>query len=42
MTFNGLVFPQPGGYAFRVMIDEEERNRVRFRVLERKTGAAPG
>ena len=38
MTFNGLVFPKPGGYAFRVMIDGDERERVRFRVLARTPG----
>lgn len=36
MTFNGLVFPKPGGYAFLVRIDDEECARVRFRVLARQ------
>lgn len=35
LTFNGLVFPKPGGYAFLVDIDGTERDRVRFQVLER-------
>jgi hypothetical protein len=37
MTFNGLVFAKPGGFAFRVLIDGEECKRVRFRVLARNT-----
>lgn len=36
MTFNGLVFPKPGGFAFLVLIDGQERKRVRFRVLARE------
>ena len=34
-TFNNLVFPKPGGYAFAIFVGEEEVSRIRFRVLER-------
>ena len=34
-TFNNLVFPEPGGYAFPIYVGDEEVSRIRFRVLER-------
>ena len=44
-TFNNLVFPKPGGYAFAIFVGEEEVSRIRFRVMERvrrapRTGGA--
>ena len=34
-TFNNLVFPKEGGYAFRLMVDGEEVARLRFRIRHR-------
>lgn len=35
MTLNGLVFPRPGGYAFVISLDDVEKHRISFRVVER-------
>jgi hypothetical protein len=32
LNFDGLVFEQPGGYAFVVTVDGQERDRLAFRV----------
>jgi len=32
LNFDGLVFEEPGGYAFVLAVDGQERERLRFRV----------
>ena len=32
LNFDGLVFEEPGGYAFIVAVDGQERDRLAFRV----------
>ena len=34
-TFNNLVFPKPGGYAFPIFVGDAEVSRIRFRVQKR-------
>ena len=34
-TFNNLAFPKEGGYAFRLLVDDVEVSRLRFRILQR-------
>ena len=34
-TFNNLVFPKPGGYAFPIFVGDVEVSRIRFRVQKR-------
>jgi hypothetical protein len=32
LNFDGLIFDQPGGYAFVISVDGEDRKRLAFRV----------
>ena len=49
-TFNNLVFPKPGGYAFPILVESSEVFRIQFRVQKRsgrprtapRGSAAPG
>lgn len=34
-TFNNLAFPNDGGYAFRLLVNETEVSRLRFRLRRR-------
>ena len=34
-TFNNLLFPKPGGYAFPIFVGSTEVARIRFRVQKR-------
>ena len=34
-TFNNLLFPRPGGYAFPIFVGSSEVARIRFRVQKR-------
>ncbi len=40
-TFNNLVFPKEGGYAFGILVDDNEVSRMRFRLRYRPGMAAP-
>ena len=41
-TFNNLAFPKEGGYAFRLLVDDVEVSRLRFRLHKRsRPGDAP-
>ncbi len=41
-TFNNLAFPKEGGYAFRILVDDEEVSRLRFRIRHRPSGEPDG
>lgn len=44
-TFNNLLFPRPGGYAFPIFVESTEVARIRFRVekrIGRPRPATPG
>ena len=34
-TFNNLAFPNEGGYAFRLLVNDTEVSRLRFRIRQR-------
>jgi hypothetical protein len=40
-TFNSLPLAKPGGFAFRVLVDDEEVTRLRFWVRERRPRRVP-
>ncbi len=40
-TFNNLVFPKEGGYAFRILVDDNEVSRMRFRLRHQPGLASP-
>ena len=40
-TFNSLAFKKEGGYAFRILVDDEEVSRLRFRLRQRQQPGGP-
>ena len=40
-TFNSLPLARPGGFAFRILVDDQEVSRLRFWVRQRRHPAPP-
>ena len=38
-TFNNLTFPKSGGYSFRLLVDDVEVSRLRFRLRQRQSSS---